>query len=628
LTHLPLCHKNRGAYNLHEAMSGIVGIINGDGAPLDTELLQRMTEALDFRGPDAQQVWHQGHVGFGHTMLRTTLEAQHEIQPHTLEGRVWITADARIDARDDLTRKLRAQGQEIPPGTTDPEFILYAYRVWGTDCVHHLLGDFAFAIWDADHRRLFCARDHFGVKPFYYTCKSKLLIFSNTLKVLLQHPAVTTEINEQFIGDFLLFGINYDFSITAFADVQRLPPAHYLTFSQRGLGLHRYWNLTDQTELQYQRADEYVERFKELLKVAVTDRLRTNHVSVFMSGGLDSTTLAAIAKESLRQQYTDFGLRANCVVYDHLIPDQERHYAGLAAKSLNLPIEFLAADDYAPFESEDTPALCRPEPYINTHLSVFLDLVRQTAAHSRVALTGYDGDALLSERPQPYFHYLLQKRQLVRLLHSLGQYVQVAKEPPPVGFRNWLQRWRGRQRPPLTYPVWLNTDFARRVDLPARWQKINAAQAVRGLRPNAWHTLNLPNLREILDQYDPGLHYVPLEVRHPLLDLRLIDYLWSIPPVPWLIRKHLLKTVTDGILPDEIRYRPKTPVIGSPILEQLQGSSSTWLDNFQPLSMLLRYVECSAIPPLANEHDIGQIWLNTRPFSLNRWLRSLHLKEN
>jgi len=141
-------------------LSGIAGLLHLDGAPVDRQLLRRMTELLAFRGPHAQQVWAEGPVGFGHALLRTTGEAEREQQPTSLDGDVWVTADARVDARAELVEKLKAKGRGGPPVSaraTDAELILHAYHAWGEDSVEHLLGDYAFAIWDAPRRRLFCA---------------------------------------------------------------------------------------------------------------------------------------------------------------------------------------------------------------------------------------------------------------------------------------------------------------------------------------------------------------------------------------------------------------------------------------------------------------------------------------
>ena len=148
-------------------MSGIVGLLSLDGAPVDPRLLERMTNFMRFRGPDSQVTWNGGRVGFGHAMLCTTFESRGERQPFTPDEDLWIVADARVDGRLELCRKLRSSGQDCRQGATDAELILHAYRAWGDECVRHLRGDFAFAIWDASRKRLLCARDHFGVKPFF-----------------------------------------------------------------------------------------------------------------------------------------------------------------------------------------------------------------------------------------------------------------------------------------------------------------------------------------------------------------------------------------------------------------------------------------------------------------------------
>ena len=131
-------------------MSGIVGIVNLDGAPIDRDLLTRLTESMTFRGPDSQLIVIDRHAGFGHTMLRTTHEAATETQPITLDGKLWLTADARLDGRDELIEKLTASHSLSRSKPNDAELILFAYNAWQENCVDHLIGDFAFAIWNAE----------------------------------------------------------------------------------------------------------------------------------------------------------------------------------------------------------------------------------------------------------------------------------------------------------------------------------------------------------------------------------------------------------------------------------------------------------------------------------------------
>src|SRR5438094_313995 len=136
-----------------------------------------MTASLSYRGPDRRGLWSRGTVGFGHTLLRTYGEAAQEAQPLTLDGRAWIVADARIDGRGELIRQLRPHAAGLEDTATDAELILRAWHVWGEECVLHLYGDFAFAVWDEGSRALFCVRDHVGVKPFYYACRGGAFIF-------------------------------------------------------------------------------------------------------------------------------------------------------------------------------------------------------------------------------------------------------------------------------------------------------------------------------------------------------------------------------------------------------------------------------------------------------------------
>ena len=321
---------------------------------------------MDFRGPDAQNVWVDGSAGFGHTLLRTTFEAERERQPCSLDSRVWITADARIDGRRELIDKLRGRGQSVSHDATDPDLILHAYDVWGTDCARHLIGDFAFAIWDSRVRQLFCARDHFGIKPFFYAIASQQLIFSNTLNCVRRHPAVADTLNDLFIADFLLFGESKDLALTAFADIQRLPSAHTLTWSiEKGLKVVRYWALPDDLGVRYRLAGDYVEHFRFVFNQAISDRLRSNRIGIQMSGGLDSSSIAAAALGIFSNQKAPFELQAQSVVYDHLIPDRERYFSGLAAKYLGIPIHYIAADNYQLFEDWDQPEMCSPEPVHN-----------------------------------------------------------------------------------------------------------------------------------------------------------------------------------------------------------------------------------------------------------------------
>ncbi len=600
-------------------MSGIVGICHSDKRPVDSQLLQGMTASLAFRGPDARNFEVFDNAGFGHALLQTTEESLHERQPFSLDGHVWITADARIDARSDLIPRLQASGHTVTKTATDAELILRAYELWGERCVQHLLGDFTFAIWDGRRQQLFCARDHFGIKPFFYAHSDSQFVFSNTLKCVRLHPKVSTKLNEQAIGDFLLFDANQDLRTTFFADIQRLPPAHTLTYSAGGIRLRRYWTLPDGDLIRYRRSRDVIDEFLELLKVAVADRLRTNRVSVMMSGGLDSAAVAAFAKELLAEQYADFGIEAHTAVYDRLFPDEERHYAGLVAERLEIPLHFFVADDYLPYAGWSEGGFQQPEPENNPFLKHYLDLTRQCGERNRVVLTGSDGDTFFFELPNWYFSGLFKRRQFGRLLFELARYGWAQQEFPRIGLRAWIRKQRGGEWQP-DFPTWLNPDFAARAALPERWRELTREQSQHAIRPRIYRVLNNPMWSQHFEGYDEGVSGMPIEYRHPLADLRLLEFTLSLPPVPWLIKKELLRKAMRGILPQPVCVRPKSPLAGSPFIETLKDLRSHWIDRFSPEPLLANFIDRKAIPNCVGEADDNRLWMNARPLSFNFWL--------
>ena len=233
------------------------------------DLLSRMRKFMSFRGPDGIEIWTEYDVGFSQTLLRTNAQELTSIRNDDF----LLTADVRIDGcgNTDLT---------------DVERILRAYETWGEDCVAHLIGDFAFAIWDKRKRRLFCARDHFGVKPFFYARVGNSFVFSNTLNVLRLDRRVSDELNEKAVADYLELGLNQDLSSTVFRDIHRLPAGHTLSLANGSITTRCYWTPAVKREVRFRKPEDYVEQFNEIFSAAVKDRLRTDRVSISMSGGL------------------------------------------------------------------------------------------------------------------------------------------------------------------------------------------------------------------------------------------------------------------------------------------------------------------------------------------------------
>ena len=604
-------------------LSGFVCILHLDTAPVDRALLQSLTDSLFFRGPDACGMWSDGPIGMGHALLQTTHKSRTERQPAGLEGRYGIVADARLDGREELITELQCAGRSVCSDAPDCDLILQAYAAWGTTCVDRLRGDFSFALWDARRKQLFGARDHFGMKPFFYASVGQLVVVSNTLNCVRRHPAVSRRLNDLAIADFLLFDMIQEPGATSFADIQRLPPAHTLICDEGGISLRRYWVLPLSAPVPHKRRSECVDQFRELLDRAVTDRLRTNSAGVLMSGGLDSPTVAASARRTLSRNDASTELCAYTYVFDSLIPDEERHYATLVAEALKIPIEFHAGDDVGLWKDPDLQGSGWPEPVHSPSSGGRLSQLRQVAARGRVVLTGFGGDPAFSCLLSVHFSKLLKERQFGRALADATRYLVTERRLSRLYIRTRWQKWFGRTSQMPHYPGWLNQDLERCLGLRARWDSLFSTPAPNGSsRCTAYEAMADSLWPSLFEGYDSGVTGIPLEVRHPFFDLRLINFLLALPALPWCSDKELLREAARGVLPDAVRLRRKSPLPADPLIALLQRPESAWVDSFEAVPELSQYVERTLIPRVSRERDSWAAWICLRPLSLDFWLRS------
>jgi asparagine synthase (glutamine-hydrolysing) len=603
-------------------LSGIVGIYDRSGAPVDRALLQGLAQFLSYRGPDWRDTWSSGPIGFGHTLLRTTRESQFERQPASLDGQFWITADARIDCREELTTKLAQKSHGAPSrGAPDCDLILHAYAAWGADCVQHLRGDFAFAIWDARKKLLFCARDHFGVKPFYYAELGELFLFSNTLDCLRQHPDVSEELNDAAIGDFLLFGLNCDATTTTFRDIRRLPAAHTMTISSEGLRIQRYWSVPTEGRIRYHRVEDYVEHFQILLQAAVADRTRVDRAGILLSGGLDSGTVAATARELSGRVGGTADLRAYTVVYESLFPDEEGAYAQETANFLNIPIQFIPMDDVQPFERWDHPDLNMPEPVDDPCFAGLFDQFRAISEGCRVVLSGEGNDALMHFQMWPYVKDMVRNREWQSLLTETSRYAWLRPSPLP-GIWRRAKNLFGKDPTSPEYPRWLAPDFARRLNLQERAKQWPAPVSPPHPVLTEGHASLSQHWSHMFELENAGVTRCPVEVRHPFFDLRIVNFLLSLPPFPLFFEKRLLREAVAGRLPESIRTRRKSPLAGDPLAAHLRERDMKWLDQRTWSEEMESYVDTSVLATLRRERPSGTVEANFRPICFNFWLQS------
>ncbi|MDV3348238.1 asparagine synthase-related protein [Leptothoe sp. LEGE 181152] len=530
-------------------MSGIVGLFSRPSKPVSQALLRQITDSMVFRGPDAQTCWHTPLAGLGHALLRTAPEQ--EQQPLTLDQWVWISADVRLDGRDELIAKLRSYYADISSQCSDASLVLRAYHAWDTACVEHLQGDFAFLIWDEGQQRLFAARDHFGVVPFFYAQVKETLVCSNTLDCVRRYPGVSDRINEQAMADQVLWGMNLDYPTTLFDDVRRLPPAHTLTWEPGVLKVRPYWQLPRVQPLTlYKRPEDYVEHFSELFEQAVSDRLRSPQVATHLSGGIDSNSIAAVAQHILQQRGQAGRLQA-FTMQDRIIMPKENAYAAMVAHTMGIPLNTLDATgryrqvpDLHPARSPVLP------PGSVMGRQTITTLMRRCGDHARTVLTGFGGDSALCFGE--FYHWEWWQQGLRQRWWQVQLDYFKTHRTPRVFW--WRACRRSIIRNRATVPPALDHNFAARWRLKQRFAVQQADALDKISRYGMGHTAVWSNLFEM---HDPGMTGLPVKPLYPFFDLRLVEFLMAIPPIPWLVDKRLLREMMYGKLPEAIRTRKK-----------------------------------------------------------------------
>jgi asparagine synthase (glutamine-hydrolysing) len=568
-------------------LSGFVALFQRNDAPVDRALVHGMTSFLSFRGPDASSTWCSGPVGMGHTLLRTTRSSANERQPMGFDGQCWIASDARLDRRDELRDELISAGRDVARSACDGELILHAYMAWSDDCVLRLRGDFSFAIWDARGRRVFCARDHFGIKPFYYAVTRDFFVCSNTLDCVRLHPNVSDELNDEAVADFLLFGLNCNKETTTFKDVQRLAPAHRLSASIEDVTTRRYWSLPVDGRIRYKRNEEYVEHFRENLRLAVADRMDADGAAIFLSGGMDSGAVAATARELAHETGTD--LKAFTVTYEQLIGDREGYFAKQTADFLKIPIEILSMDHVRPFEFADAE-FAMPEPLDDPLASGLYEQFGAVARHGRVVLDGEGIDNLMHFQLKPYLKDLMRRGEFGTLIGAAAGYLWKKR-----GRRDWLSQGRtassARKRPAL--PEWIASNLARRLNLEER----GSVEVLPGLSPShpilpdAHASFELPHWARMFETSDAGLTRERIEVRYPFLDLRVVEFVLALPPYPLFLDKGLEREAMRGKLPAAALNRPKSPLTSDPAMAALGDRGREFATSWTWDPEIRRYVD-------------------------------------
>jgi len=666
-------------------MSAIAGIYYLDGRPVEPTDLKRMTDILAHRGSDGIGSWCASSIGFGHRMLHTTPESLNEKLPlinHA--GDVVITADARIDNRNELIEALNLCDRPYDQ-ITDSHLILTAYEKWHESCPEKLTGDFAFVIWDGQKQQLFCARDHIGVKPFYYYYKpGRFFACASEIKALLCLPEVPCQLNEVRIADHLV-SMFEDKVITYYQDILRLPPAHTLIIRDQKLQLQSYWALDPTYELRLASDDAYVEAFRDLFFEAVRCRLRSAFpVGSTLSGGLDSSSVTCVARELLVQE-NNRSLHTFSFIFDKVTECDERPFIdAVLAKGGYIP-HFMAGDQLSPLIDAERAFWHLEGASIGAamYFPWFLCHTAQQVG-TRIFLTGFDGDTVVShgfayltelastgqwpgffmeaEALAEHFDFtvhdvlrtyglpslqkLAQRRQWAAFIHGVGEISRHShlsrlhlllnhgmKPFIPKSARRVWRRFRGRVETPPKMNVIINREFAQRLNLRERLRRLNRLRsgAPATLREQHWRDLTTGTLPLNLELYDQTAAAFGVEVRHPFVDKRLVEFCLALPPNQKLRQgwtRWILHQAMASILPEPVRLRRNKTSMGPNFVHGLLTFERETLDEIflTNSSRIEKYVEIErlrkAYQRLLSEEDgadkaIVDIW---GAVTLARWL--------
>ena len=507
-------------------MSGIYGMVRLDGAPVTREMLQPQATAMAGWGWDGHGQWSGEQTGLGFLSLHTTPESLHERMPASLRAapHLFITADARIDNRDELFHALNV----TPPGRTrtpDSSLILLAYERWGADCVKRLLGDFAFAIWDARERLLFCARDPLGCRPFYYQCGAGSFVFASDIRGVLA-GVESPRLNEPLLAAHLQMRPYYARKTqTFYENILKLPAGHTLLLAVGGLRLNQYWFPGNIPGRPRARDGE----LRDLFRQAVECRLRSAFpVAAHLSGGIDSSAITLQAARLLHSQ----GRQLATFSWSPPSGNGANEYARIDAvcRQESLRCEYLPVTAQSLLRAIDRDFTTEPLELMPREENVQL---RAEALGIRVILSGWGGDEGVTHWWQRTYGRNFREWILSRLPDNL--YSRIHRNP----FMTYAS--------PCIHP-----EFAARHAKEFRKLQGPPFRRMRDSRATILRQLDLGYLPRRMEDWAVSGAQRRIVYAYPLLDRRLMEFALSTPSgTPH--RRLFIDSLAD-LLPREIDW--------------------------------------------------------------------------
>ena len=587
-------------------MSAIWGILNLDGSPVDRGKLADMKSAMAYWGPDGSGVWQEGPVGLGHLLLFNTPESLHETQPlQSDSGDLVITAEGRIDNREELFDALGVPHPERAV-TPDGTLILKAYEKWGQDCPDRLLGDWSFAVWDRQERKLFLARDHDGNTGIYYYRDDRFFVFASSFKGLFALPEIPQRLNEWPIVQILTSWPPAG-DATCYQDIHRLPPAHFVTVTAERTDVRRYWFLEEAPEVRLGSAQEYVEAFLDVYSEAVRCRLRSHRpVGVTLSGGLDSGSVTGLAARQLAAQGKRLPAFSSVPLYDvdglmgrSCFENEKPFMDATAGFAGNVDIHYIRAQDVSPLAGIERYLFLHDEPGHAASNSYWIMALIQEAQSQGIGtlLTGQKGNATVSWtglRPPPGPLWELVRER--GLWPAIKRYL--SRSVLPDSWVGRYKRWRAGREPWRKYSA-INMEWTRQHDLMGRMLQAGH---------DPWFQSRMDPRETRCAIIRPGQNKLGaiwaeagagygMEVRDPTMDKRLMTFCLGVPEEQYVRDgwdRSLIRRAMYGIIPEKVQWNRmrgrQAADIGYRLLDNWD-EVRTAVESLQQSDMARRYLD-------------------------------------
>jgi asparagine synthase (glutamine-hydrolysing) len=562
-------------------MNRIAGIYNFQGNPIDSTVIVRMLNSMEYHRYSEWMTWTHDGIGLGRTCSGSrSEESEAGLLSDRSYGRYYILLDGRLDNRQELLQTLKSQLLRDVSSISDEDLIVLALQKWGLDFPGHLIGDFAFVVWDNLERCLICVRDHFGVKPFYYAHSQGNFIFASTPLAILESGKHPQKIHEERIADFLVNSLEgIDKTSSFYTDVFRLPPAHMLIVQSSGSRVERYWEIQSRIEAGSITEADYLELFKNLFTQSVQSKLQDLSAPASMlSGGLDSSAVVGMSCrlliEEKKQPLDVFAALSN--LHD---TNRESAYVSSLLCHLGLTSHLIAESTICNWMDELVTSIeLEAEPFdylMNLNRSVYLNA--KTLGFSAM-LDGVDGDILLSSSG----HLMQLWRQLAlptiygetlgaegltaeykkgRKLFFTSLFSSLSFLVPDKILNIRRQKYLRNYAELAVSESIIDKGFASQILLCERIKQLeshNPRSSSTSQREFHRIVLEHPSFTVGLERYERVASGFGIEARHPFTDVRLAEFCLDLP---WQLKtrngwsKYILRKAMEPYLPAEVIWR-------------------------------------------------------------------------